>query len=137
MALDEKTLEVCAGDLISILLAFREKDIFSGSKKGVHTAIHKLAEENPEINILFDTNGNYPYSEDLAAIIDRLKLSSILERSLSETDYRIKVSPASFKEALHRKFGEKYFELEEMFRSWAEKFYERVLLRTPSISQAS
>lgn len=72
-------------DVVLYALAIMPGDKFTLSNKKIHNSFHELKKENPKYfsDLLFDTNGLYPYSEQLEEIFFRFGQSGILEWSLS------------------------------------------------------
>ncbi len=120
----EATREINARGLLKILLAYSPDDKLIGKVIELHTAVFRLKNAHQEIDILFDTNGHFPYAEDLDIALQSLAISGIIWAvSPTSTDYKLQVSQEGLREGLRGEYGS---DSERLFRTLAEEFYEKM-----------
>jgi len=89
----------------------------------VHTFFYREKERHQEVlgDVMFDTNGNYPYSETIDEIFSNLTLCSML-RSFSPN-----FNPHKFSKAMLRMYKKIDPEIKRGVDEIAQRFYDRFI----------
>lgn len=107
-------------DSVLYALARLPGENFTISDKKIHTSFYNLQKKYPELfpNLLFDTNGAFPYSEELSRIFFELYRSGILHWTLNLKKY---VFSSDMKSKVLKNLSNKLSEDKKKYLSEASK----------------